>query len=341
MKALFCYSAEDFRLEEIGKPQIQKDEILIEMLYTGLCGSDIVKIFDPAVKKPAIFGHEVVGRVVERGKDVSKFKEGDLVVAAHHIPCWRCHYCLHGSYSMCRHFKETNIYPGSFCQYIRLSKEHIDNTTFKIQPGSNLLELLFMEPLACCIRAIDKIKILKDDIIAVAGAGVIGILFIQLINLYGGKVIAIEPDEERRLLAKSLGAEYTINPIKIKNNNVQDEIRSIAPEGTDAAVLTVTNKDTMGAALFYIRDGGTVIIFGAAGKESVMEVDFKNIYRRELTIASSYSSTPETLKSAYSMIIKKEIKLSPLISEVLPLSDFKKGLDMVLQKKIYKAIFKL
>ena len=341
MKALFCYSADDFRLEEIEKPQIQKDEMLIEMLYTGLCGSDIIKIFDPAVKKPAVFGHEVVGRVVEKGADVSKFNEGDLVVAAHHIPCYRCHYCLHGNYTMCRHFKETNIYPGSFCQYIKLSKEHIDNTAFKIQPGSSLLELLFMEPLACCIRAIDKIKILKGDIIAVVGAGVIGILFIQLINLYGGKVIAIEPDEKRLLLAKSLGAEYTVNPIKIKNNNVQDEIRSIAPEGTDAAVLSVTNKDTIGPALFYIRDGGTAIIFGAAGEDSIMEVDFQNIYKRELTITSSYSATPETLDRAYNMIIKKEIKLSPLISEVLPLSDFKKGLDMVLQRKIYKAIFKL
>ena len=341
MKALFCYSADDFRLEEIEKPQIQKDEMLIEMLYTGLCGSDIIKIFDPAVKKPAVFGHEVVGRVVEKGADVSKFNEGDLVVAAHHIPCYRCHYCLHGNYTMCRHFKETNIYPGSFCQYIKLSKEHIDNTAFKIQPGSSLLELLFMEPLACCIRTIDKIKILKGDIMAVVGAGVIGILFIQLINLYGGKVIAIEPDEKRLLLAKSLGAEYTVNPIKIKNNNVQDEIRSIAPEGADAAVLSVTNKDTIGPALFYIRDGGTVIIFGAAGEDSIMEVDFQNIYKRELTITSSYSATPETLDRAYNMIVKKEIKLSPLISEVLHLSDFKKGLDMVLQKKIYKAIFKL
>ena len=106
-------------------------------------------------------------------------------------------------------------------------------------------------------------------------------------------------------------------------------------------MLSVTNKDTMGPALFYIRDGGTVIIFGAAGEDSIMEVDFQNIYKRELTITSSYSATPETLERAYNMIIKKEIKLSPLISEVLPLSDFKKGLDMVLQRKIYKAIFKL
>ena len=338
MKALLCYSQDEFKLVEIDKPGITEDEMLIEMLYTGLCGSDIVKIMDPEVKKPAVFGHEVVGRVIETGKNVTEFRKGDIVVTAHHIPCYKCQYCLHGNHSMCRHFKETNIYPGSFCQYIKLSKEHVDHTTFKIQPGSDLLELLFVEPLACCIRAMDKIKILDNDVFAVVGAGTIGVLFMQLISLSGGRVVVIDPDEKRLSLAGKLGAEHTINPLKY---NIHDKIRSITPEGIDTAVLSVTNKDTLGEALLYIRDGGTVIIFGASGKESKIEVDFENIYKRELSIASSYSATPETLKRAYNIITKKEIKLSPLIPEVMPLSDFKKGLDLMLQKKIYKAIFKI
>jgi L-iditol 2-dehydrogenase len=338
MKALMCYGCDDFRMEEIDKPEIKKDEMLIEMIYTGLCGSDIVKIFDPGVKKPAVFGHEVVGRVVETGEKVTGFKPGDTVVAAHHIPCYRCRYCLHGSHSMCRHFRESNIYPGSFCQYIRLSKEHIEHTAFKIKAGSNLLELLFVEPLACCIRALDKIKILKNDNIAVVGTGVIGMLFIQLITLAGGKAVAIDPDRYRLSMAGKLGAEYTINPAKC---NMQDRIKEVSPEGVDAAVLSVTNKNTLGGALQYLRDGGKVIIFGASGDDSRIEIDLENVYRRELAILSSYSSTPETLKRAYNMIIKKQIKLLPLISEVMPLSDFKKGMDLMLQKKIYKAIFEI
>jgi len=338
MKALLCYNQNDFRLEEINKPEIQKDEMLIEMVYTGLCGSDIVKIFDPKIKKPAVFGHEVVGRVVETGENVTKFKPGDMVVTAHHIPCYNCQYCLHDSHSMCRHFKETNIYPGSFSQFIRLSKEHINYTTFKIPPGPNLLELLFVEPLACCIRAIDKVKFFKGDIFAVVGTGVIGMLFIQLIKLSGGRIVAVDLDNSRLSLADKLGAEYTINPSEY---NVRSRIRKINKAGVDISVLSVTNKNTLNEALLYLRDGGTVIIFGASGKESKIEVDFENIYKRELALISSYSATPETLQRAYNMIIKKEISLSPLISEVIPLSDFKKGLDLMLQKKIYKAIFKI
>jgi len=338
MKALLCFSQNEFKLEEIDKPEIQKDEMLIEMIYTGLCGSDIVKIFDPVVKKPAVFGHEVVGRVAETGRNVTGFKSGDIVVTGHHIPCYRCHYCLHGSHSMCRHFKETNIYPGSFCQYIRLSKEHIMYTTFKVSPDFNLLEALFIEPLACCIRAMDRIGSRENDLFSVVGTGIIGMLFIQLIKLSRGRVVAIDLDDKRLSLAGLLGAEYTINPSK---KNTVREIKNITAAGVDIAILSVTNKYTLNDALLYLRDGGTVNIFGASGKESRFEVDFESVYKRELTIMSSYSATPETLRRAHDIIAGKKINLSPLISEVMPLSDFKKGLDLMLKRKIYKAIFKL
>ncbi|MCJ7666393.1 MAG: alcohol dehydrogenase catalytic domain-containing protein, partial [Actinobacteria bacterium] len=140
MKALLCYSEKDFRIEEIEKPAISDDEMLIEMINCGLCGSDITKILDQGDGKPAVYGHEVAGRVVEAGPEVKKFKKGDIIVAAHHIPCGECHYCMHGNHTMCGMFKSTNIYPGGFCQYIRLSAYHIENTTFKIPEGVDLRE---------------------------------------------------------------------------------------------------------------------------------------------------------------------------------------------------------
>ena len=338
MTALFCYSKNKFKLEEIDRPEIQEDEMLLEMIYTGLCGSDIVKIFDPEIKKPAVFGHEVVGKVIETGKNVTGFNVGDIVAAAHHIPCYSCHYCLHGNHSMCRHFKETNIYPGSFCQYIRLSDEHIRYTTFKIPRGTDLIESLFIEPLACCIRAVDKIFFRKNDIFSVVGTGVIGMLFIQLVKLSGGRVIAIDLDSSRLSRARDMGAEHIINP---SSRNTLREVKNITEIGADVAILTVTNKNTMGEALSYVRDGGTIIIFGASGKESRIEVDFEKVYKKELVIKSSYSATPEELKLAYDMVRSKKIDLSFLKSEPILLSDFKKGLDLMLERKIYKAIFKL
>jgi len=338
MKALLCYNEKDFRMEEIEKPSISDDEMLIELQYSGLCGSDIVKIFDTK-GKPSVYGHEVVGKVVETGSGVKKFKKGDIVVAAHHIPCGECHYCKHGNHTMCKMFKETNIYPGGFCQYIRLSAEHIENTTFKLPEGSNPLEALFVEPLACCIRAMDRIPYIEGDIFSIVGAGAIGILFLKLIKLAGLKAIVIDMDGQRLEMAREFGADHVIDPSEA---DLLAEIKKITPIGVDSAVLTVTNKHTVTDAISYIRPGGQINIFGMGLDLEPIPVDFNRIYKSELTIRSTYSATPDTLARSYDLIIRdRKIDVGPLISEVIALSDFKKGLDLMLERKIYKAFFKL
>jgi len=339
MKALLCYSEKDFRIEEVDRPSISDDDMLIEMINCGLCGSDITKIFDPGDKKPAIYGHEIVGKVVDTGPEVKKFKKGDIVIAAHHIPCGQCHYCRHGNHTMCSMFKRTNIYPGGFCQYIRLSADHINNTTFKIPEGADLLEALFVEPLACCIRAMDRISCMKDDIFSIVGAGVIGILFIKLIKLARLKALVIDLDEKRLDMAKNSGADHIINPSK---TDLYSEIAKITPIGIDSAILTVTNKYTVADALSYIRAGGHINIFGMGLNIDPIPVDFNRIYKSELTIKSTYSATPDTLARSFDLIIRdRKIDVRPLISKVLALSDFKKGLDLMLERKIYKAFYRL
>ena len=338
MKALLCYNEKDFRIEEIEKPEISDDEMLIELLYCGLCGSDIVKIFDTR-DKPSVYGHEVVGKVVETGSGVKKFKIGDIVVAAHHIPCGECHFCKHGNHTMCKMFKNTNIYPGGFCQYIRLSPEHINNTTFKLPEESNPLEALFVEPLACCIRAMDRIPYIAGDVFSIVGAGAIGILFLKLIKLAGLKAIVIDMDGQRLEMAREFGADHVINHSEA---DLLSEIKKITPIGIDSAVLTVTNKYTVADALSYMRPGGQINIFGMGLDIEPIPVDFNRIYKSELTIRSTYSATPDTLERSYDLIIKdKKVDVSKLLSDVLPLSEFKKGLDLMLDRKIYKAFYKL
>lgn len=339
MKALFCYNENDFRIEEVDKPSITDDQMLIELIYCGLCGSDIVKVFETRNKKPAIYGHEVVGKVVKVGKKVEGFKLDDIVVAAHHIPCGKCHYCRHGNHTMCSMFKETNIYPGGFCQYIRLSSDHIANTTFLLPEGTELLEALLIEPLACCIRAMDRMEYAEGDVCSLVGAGAIGILFLKLMQLEKLITVAIDTDDDRIKKSKGFGADHIINP---SCQDIQKEIKKITPIGIDSAVLTVTNKYTIADALAYVRAGGQINIFGMGLDHEMIPVDFNRIYKNELTIRSTYSATPDTLSRAYELIIKdRKVDVSGLVSETIPLSDFKKGLDLMLERKIYKAFYRL
>jgi len=338
MKALMCYGENDFRIEDIQKPSISDDEILIELICCGLCGSDIVKIFNNKKDRPAVYGHEVVGKVVEAGSNVKEFKAGDTVVAAHHVPCGKCHFCRHGNQSMCEMFKSTNIFPGGFCEYIKLSDKHIKNTTFKLPEGADLLEALFIEPLACCIRAMDRMQYIEGDVFTIVGAGVIGILFLKLMKPEGLNIAVIDTDRERLKAAEEFGADHVIDP---SSENIAESIKKISPIGADGAVLTVTNRQTVNDALAYVRAGGEINIFGMGLGQKPIPVDFNRIYKGELTIRSTYSATPGTLSAAYDLIIKeKKIDVSGLVSEALPMAEFKKGLDLMLGRKIYKAFYK-
>jgi len=340
MKVLNCYGEKDFRMEEAQKPGISDNELLIEMLYCSLCGSDIIKIFDPLLKKPDVYGHEIVGRVAETGQKVKKFKKGDIVVAAHHIPCGDCTYCRHGNHTMCDGFKKTNIYPGGFSQYIRLSEKHINNTTFKLPDGFDLLKALFIEPLACCIRAMDRIDRLPGDVVSITGAGAIGILFLLLLKLEDLKVVVIDMDRQRLDIARQLGADLVIDPAD-HEKPVGQRIKSRYANGIDSAILTVTNQYTLSDTLSFIRPGGNINIFGMSEKNSIIPFDFGKVYKNELTIKSTYSATPDTLARAFKLIISGKIDPSYLVSDVFPLSEFKKGLDLTLERKIYKAFYKL
>jgi len=185
----------------------------------------------------------------------------------------------------------------------------------------------------------DRIPAMKDDIFSIVGAGAIGILFVKLINLAGLKAVVIDLDDQRLILAKETGADHIINPSK---SDLISEIKRITPIGIDSAILTVTNKFTVADALSYIRAGGQINIFGMGLNIEPIPVDFNKLYKGELTIRSTYSATPDTLARSFDMIVRdKKIDVSHLKSEVLPLVDFKKGMDLMLERKIYKAFFRI
>src|SRR5437868_1301040 len=123
MKAILYERQTGAVLKEVPVPSIAAGEALVAVDVCGLCGTDLMKL---AAKAPrAVLGHEVAGRVAKLGKGAKGLKEGDRVVVAHHVPCLKCHYCRRGSFSMCRQFKETNIEPGGFSEFLRASALHV------------------------------------------------------------------------------------------------------------------------------------------------------------------------------------------------------------------------
>ena len=116
-------------ISELPKPNLEQKGAIVKILGSGLCGSDIIKYLHK--QNGIVLGHEIVGEIVEINSDTG-FKQGDLVVMGHHVPCYKCKFCKGGSYSMCEQFKKTNIKPGGFSEYIFASELHLKNTAHKI-----------------------------------------------------------------------------------------------------------------------------------------------------------------------------------------------------------------
>ena len=187
---------------EWPRPSVGAGELLLRVRGCGLCGSDIAKIVPAPARTPAVLGHEVVGDVVETGPGVAGFGVGDRVVAAHHVPCGECHYCRRGSESMCRAFKASNLDPGGFAEYVRVPPANVRHATFRIPDHLTDEEASFVEPLACCVRAIDRARVEPGDTVVVIGLGSIGCLFVQLARRAGAAVLGVDPLAGRATLAR-------------------------------------------------------------------------------------------------------------------------------------------
>src|SRR5437763_12853259 len=152
-----------FRVQEISRPLLSEGEMLLLVTACGVCFSDVHKIRFQPLESPVVLGHEVAGRVVESQN--ATFHVGDRVVVAHHVPCLRCHYCRRGNVSMCAQFKKTNLDPGGFAEFVRVTAEHVESVAFNIPESLTDGEASFMEPLGCCVRAVKRAAIQSTDVV--------------------------------------------------------------------------------------------------------------------------------------------------------------------------------
>jgi len=129
MRVAMYYNNKDVRVEEVPTPRIGAGELLVKVLASGICGSDVMEWY--RIKKaPRVLGHEIAGQVTEVGEGVKNYRVGDRVFVSHHVPCNTCHFCLNGHHTVCDTLRSTNFDPGGFSEYIRIPKINVDRQVF-------------------------------------------------------------------------------------------------------------------------------------------------------------------------------------------------------------------
>lgn len=313
-------------------PEIGAGELLLRLRGCGLCGSDIAKIVadHPA---PAVFGHEVVGTVERVGPGVTRFAAGDRVVAAHHVPCFDCHYCRRGSPSMCRAFKRSSLDPGGFAELIRVPAPNVAHATFPVPPHVSDAAASFVEPVGCCLRAVSRARVEPGDAAVVIGLGSIGCLFLQLLRRAGVRVTGTDAVAARVDLARGLGAEAFAAAGAVERHVAG---RSDG-RGADLVVVTAGGAAVLPWAARLVRAGGAVHFFaGGPGAELPLPLDA--LYHRELTVTATYSSSPADLAAAHALVVAGELALEPLITHRLPLSEVARGVELMRRREAVKVL---
>ncbi|MBM3248660.1 MAG: zinc-binding dehydrogenase [Candidatus Omnitrophica bacterium] len=331
MKVAMYYNNDNVRLEEMPKPEVSSDEILIKIEASGICGSDVMYWYRRH-KVPLVLGHEIAGAIVQVGKDVKRYKIGQRVSASHHVPCGECHYCLNDHTSVCETLRKTNFHPGGFAEFVRLPGINVEKGVYVIPDNVSYDEATFTEPLACVLRGQRLAKMSQGKSVLVMGSGISGLLHIQMAKLNkAAKIIATDINDFRLKAAKNLGADEIINAkdfsperlLKVNNSRL-----------VDLVILCTGAKTAIEQALESVDRGGAVLFFAATDEGVKISLDVNKVFwRNEITLLSSYAANPEEHIEALQLISSNKINVKDMITHSFALADTQKGFKLVAEAK--------
>jgi L-iditol 2-dehydrogenase len=331
LKVAVYYSPKDIRLVDKPVPQIGDDEILVRMKACGLCGSDLMDWYLKP-RAPIVLGHEPAGIIEKKGKKVKELCVGDRVFVHHHVACLTCHYCLRGDYTLCEQFHETNISPGGFAEKFKAPAPNVQADTLKIPKNMSFKTATLIEPVACCVRAIEKCNLHAGDTVAIIGAGTTGLINTALSRLHGAtKTIVSDLFNSRLKQACEFGADVTVNP---NENDLKETVLAETEGiGADVVIVTAPSLDAYKTAFSICRKGGRLCIFAPTDPQKKLLMSPKELFFKEIKIVASYSTSHLETRIALQLLQANRINHQKLKTRTFPLEETAKAFKTARETK--------
>ena len=324
MKAAVCTAKETIVVEDVPKPEPGKDEVLVEVKATGLCGSDVDGYtgHHPMIKWPIILGHECSGVVAELGPGVEGWKPGDEVVVEPFFNCKACPACLRGQYNLCIDLKITgHQVNGSLADYV------IADPFFLHRKPENLpfAEAAIAEPVSGSLHAVERARPGLGDFTVVIGCGTIGVLAMQHCLNKGAEVLVADLEDFKLDVARTLGVHHTLNP---KRDDLQATVKELTEGiGADVVIEAVGLPETLASTVRLIRRGGTIMLIGWSGNPTD-PFDLTSVTLDELTVLGTLGFAWDH-ETALKLMSLGKVKVGPIISHHLPLERVEEGIKML------------
>lgn len=325
MRAAVFYGNKEIRVENRTVRPLKSDEILIDVKAAGICGTDIhlYNGYDGATdcEPPIVLGHELAGVVSRVGCAVKNFKTGDRVCVDPNVMCGGCEMCRKGEVQFCESMYATGVnYDGGFEEQCIVSEKQV----FLLADSVSFEAGAMCEPLACALHGFDISNVKMGSQVLIIGGGTIGMIMLQLCkNAGAAKVTVSEPDVLKHALAKELGADGVIDPI---HEDVGQALEDAGITHLDVVIECVGTPSTMEDAVRFAGRGATVMLFGLGTSKDVMKLAPFDLFRKELTIRTSYVN-PLTQGRSAALLNTGRINLDKLVAEIIPLEKLEEALE--------------
>lgn len=326
MRAAVYLGAGEVRLEERPVPVPGPGEVVVAMRACGICGSDLMEWY-VASRAPLVLGHEPAGVVVAVGSegDAPLPAVGTRVFVHHHVPCGECEYCRRGHETLCDTFKATRIEPGGFSELILVPARNAALDLLELPDAVSDEAATLIEPLACCVRGLDRARVGDGTRLLVIGGGQMGLLIAAAAVARGASVTVAEPLEARRRLADVLGA-----------HGVEAAVDAV---GTPQVVMLATGAATAWDLALASADRGAVIqLFAPAAPDQRRDFSVNEVFFKELEIQASYSAGPLDTRAALALIASGAVTPEHVITHRFPLSETGAALAMARSREGIKVI---
>ena len=257
-------------LKDIDIPKVGNNEVLVRMKACGICGSDLEKVFGKYGMKSSRIGHEPAGEIVKLGANIKDFKKGDRVFVHHHVPCYSCHFCYNDDFTMCEKYQTSNIDPCGLSEFILVPHWNLSKGgLIRLPDNIDFSQAALIEPIACCLRSLNKVDLKKAATIVIFGAGPTGLMHMILARFFGAsKILLVDVNSFRLEFARKI--DQQIEVINVANMQ-EDEFKRKSLEflgnnGSDVSIVCTSNISAFIQSLSITRRGGIISLFGVPRK---------------------------------------------------------------------------
>ncbi|MBI2427886.1 MAG: zinc-dependent alcohol dehydrogenase family protein [Ignavibacteriales bacterium] len=273
-------------LSVVDRPlrMLGKDEVLVRVRSCGVCGTDVhIVAGESRSTPPVVLGHEYSGVIEDVGSEVMRFTSGQHVAIDPNISCGTCYFCRRGEVHLCSNLRALGVdIDGGMAELCIVPEQQL----YLLPKDFPATASAFIEPVSCVLHGIDRATIAVGDSVVIIGGGTIGLMMLQLCRAAGAAVtIVIEPLEQKRKIAQTLGATHVLDP---NNVNVRDAVMDITAVGADVVIECAGRISTAEGTLDLARRGGTVEFFGVCPIGQTFPIEPNKVFFKELTIVGSY-----------------------------------------------------